>query len=115
MHKRVRQALSGLAWVAAALVLGLALLIAGFRVLAPLLPDYREDLSAWASDVFGAPVELDRVDLRWRALRPELVLSGVRFVSADALQALSVAEVRVGVSLYSLFARGRLAPARRST
>ena len=112
MHRHVRRAGPAAAWTTAAIVILLAVVTAGFRVLAPILPEYRTEVSTWASAVLGAPVELDGIDLRWRGARPEFVLSGVRFVSADARSAVSVSELRIGLSLRSLFARGRLAPAR---
>lgn len=109
---RTRKLIGAAAWAAATVVIVLALLTAAFRFVVPLVPAYRADVERWASDVFGAPVDIDALDLRWRGLRPEIVLDGLRFISADARRAVAAREVRIGISLQALFVRGRVVPAR---
>lgn len=109
---RARKLAGAVAWAAASVVIALALLTAAFRFVVPLVPAYRADVEGWASEVFGAPVDIDALDLRWRGVRPEIVLDGVRFISADARRAVAAREVRIGISLRSLLVNGRVAPAR---
>ncbi len=109
---RTRKLVGAAAWTAASIVIVLALLTAAFRFVVPLVPAYRADVEGWASEVFGAPVDIDALDLRWRGIRPEIVLEGVRFISADAQRAVAAREVRIGISLRSLIRRGGFVPAR---
>lgn len=109
---RTRKFAGAAAWTAASIVIVLALLTAAFRFIVPLVPAYRADVEGLASDVFGAPVDIDALDLRWRGIRPEIVLDGVRFISADAQRAVAAREVRIGISLRALVVRGRVVPAR---
>ncbi len=109
---RTRKLVGIAAWIAASVVIVLALLTAAFRFVVPLVPAYRADVERWASEVFGAPVDIDALDLRWRGVRPEIVLDGVRFISADAQRAVAAREVRIGISLKSLAMLGRVVPAR---
>ncbi|MEX0901053.1 MAG: YhdP family protein [Gammaproteobacteria bacterium] len=109
---RTRKLAGAFAWTVALTVIVLALLTAAFRFVVPLVPAYRADVEGWASEVFGAPVDIDALDLRWRGIRPEIVLEGVRFISADAQRAVAASEVRIGISLQSLLVGGRVVPAR---
>ncbi len=95
----------------AVLVILVALLISVFRMVVPQVPQYRGEIVSWASGVLGAPVSIASLDLQWRGLRPELVLTRVVFVSADAMSAVAAGEVRVGISLRTLLQHGRFAPA----
>ncbi len=102
-------------WSAAALaavVVAVALAISVTRIVIEHAPEYRDDVTRRAAEVLGAPVEIGGLDVRWRTLRPELVLQQVRFVSADATRAFAAPEIRVGLSLRALVTDGRLVPAR---
>lgn len=102
----------GRVWlVAAAIVVLFALAISVLRIVVPQVPAYRDDVAGWAGDLLGAPVDIGTMDVRWRRLRPELVLGAVRYVSADARHAFAAREVRVGISVRALL-QGELAPAR---
>src|SRR5690606_26307519 len=96
------------AWTAASVIILIALSTAAFRLVVPLVPAYRADVERWASGVFGAPVDIDALDLRWRGLRPEIVLDGVRFISADAQRAVAAREVRIGIGFRALLMKGRV-------
>ncbi|MFN2300757.1 MAG: YhdP family protein [Gammaproteobacteria bacterium] len=103
-----------LGWVAksiAVAVVLLALMVSLFRIVVPQVPAYRDDVAVWAGGLLGAPVDIDDMDLRWRRLRPELILGNLRYVSADARHAFAAREVRIGISLRALL-QGEFAPAR---
>jgi uncharacterized protein (TIGR02099 family) len=96
----------------AVLIIVISLLVSVFRFIVPQVPEYRQEIVAWTSEVLGAPVVVDEMDLQWRGFRPELVLHDVGFVSANARTAVAAREVRLAISLRTLFAQGRFTPAR---
>lgn len=97
---------------AAMVIILLALAVSVARLAIPHAPEYRGEAVRWASVALGAPVEIAALDIRWRTLRPEVILTEVRFVSADATRAFAAPEVRVGLSVWALVRYGRLVPAR---
>lgn len=82
----------------AAIVILLALVIGLFRLLLPLAPDYQDQIEAWASELLNAPVEIDRLDARWRFGGPELVIEGVRVMDEEDALLLEIARGSVGIS-----------------
>ena len=91
------------AYLAATIVILLAIAVGLFRLMLPRLPEYQEQIKAWASAAIGMQVEFLDMNARWRLRGPELsfrraVLS--RVPSDTAL--LRVEEVSVGVSLLRL-------------
>ncbi len=91
------------AYLAATIVIVLAIAVGLFRLMLPRLPEYQEQIKGWASAAIGLQVEFLDMNARWRLRGPELsfrraVLS--RVPSDTAL--LRVEEVSVGVSLLRL-------------
>ncbi|MCG8432418.1 MAG: hypothetical protein MJA83_00125, partial [Gammaproteobacteria bacterium] len=99
--------------VFAAVVIILALGIGVFRIVAPMVPEYREDAEQWASETIGLPVSIENMDLRWAILGPEVVLTDVRLLAPeDKRELLSAAVVRIGVNPVELLFAGSIKPSR---
>lgn len=90
-----RRLWKGLAAILATLVILLALLVGGLRLLLPYAPEYRAELEHWAGVTLGLPVRIARLDVEWAWFGPELVLEEVRVLGpqgqavlfrADALE-----------------------------
>jgi len=95
----------GLAYLGAALVIVLAIAVGIFRLMLPRLPEYQEEIKAWASTAIGMGVEFDGMNARWRLSGPELSFYGARLSHADTgISILSAAEVSIGVGLLRLVA-----------
>ena len=91
------------AYVGATIVILLAIAVGLFRLFLPRVPEYQDEIKAWASAAIGMQVEFSGMDARWGLSGPELefydaelirIASGVRIVAAQ--------EVRVGVALTRL-------------
>jgi uncharacterized protein (TIGR02099 family) len=91
------------AYLAATVVILLAIAVGIFRLMLPRLPEYQEQIKEWASEAIGMQVEFSDMNARWRLSGPELSFSNamLRRVT-DAAPLLAVAEVSVGVSLVRL-------------
>ena len=87
----------------ATLVILLALGVAIFRIVEPMVPEYRHQAEQWAGAMLGLPVEIDRLDLRWAILGPEIMLQGIRLLDPESGNAIIAAdEINVGVSLVAV-------------
>ena len=91
------------AYVAATVVILLAIAVGLFRLFLPRLPEYQDDIKGWASTAIGMQVEFSGMDARWGLRGPELEFydaeliqlnNGARIVAAD--------EVRVGIGFMRL-------------
>ena len=84
----------------AALILVLAAAAGVFRALAPLVPSYRADAQAWASNALGRPVQIASMGARLGLLGPELTLGQVTIYSHDRRYVIVQArELRLGFTL----------------
>lgn len=103
MNKLLRRLIKGIAYLGAALVILLAIAVGIFRLMLPRLPEYQEEIKAWASDAIGLRVEFSGMNARWRLSGPE-----VSFFDAELIQPvtgqkiLTAEEVGVGVGLLRL-------------
>ena len=82
------------------LVITWGVLALAVRAITPLLADYREELSALASERLGAPVVIGGLQARWYGLGPLLELHNVRV--GEAPQTLEVERVELGLALTRL-------------
>ena len=99
----VRRILNAVAYTAAGAVILLALMVGLFRLFLPRLPEYQEDIKAWANEAIGIQVEFSDMNARWRLTGPELNFYGAQLRMPDSEQNLLVAgEVTVGVGLLRL-------------
>ena len=103
MKKLLRRLLNVLAYLAATVVIVLAIGVGLFRLFLPKLPEYQEDLKAWANQAIGMNVEFAGMNARWRLSGPELNFYDAKLSLPDDKSVLvSAAEVTVGVGLLRL-------------
>ena len=81
----------------------LALAVGIFRLMLPRLPEYQEELKAWASTAIGMQVEFSGMNARWRFSGPELNFFNAELLRPGATESLlSAQEVSIGVGLLRL-------------
>ena len=81
----------------------LAVAVGLFRLFLPRLPEYQEEIKAWASDAIGMHVEFSGMDARWGLSGPELEFYETELIRLDNNKRAIAAEVvSVGVSLTNL-------------
>ncbi len=82
----------------ATLVVLLAVLFSGMRLLLPHAVDYRDEIQGELSRYIGQPVHIDSLDAEWRGLEPSLVLKDVTLLDASAdTEVLQLRKVRLGL------------------
>jgi uncharacterized protein (TIGR02099 family) len=97
------------AYLAAAVVILLAIAVGLFRLMLPRLPEYQEQIKAWASSAIGMQVEFSEMNARWRLSGPELSFHNAALSRTAAdVPLLTVEEVSVGVSLVRLLTNREL-------
>lgn len=103
MKGLLRKLFKSLAYVAAALVILLALAVGLFRLLLPRLPEYQDEIKAWANAAIGMQVQFADMDARWRLSGPELTFRDAELTPYEASSSLvEASEISVGVSLLRL-------------
>ncbi len=99
----LRRLIKFFAYVAACIVILLAIAVGLFRLFLPRVPEYQEEIKGWASAAIGMQVEFSDMDARWGLSGPELQFydaellrlgSGARIVVAE--------EVGIGIGLMRL-------------
>jgi len=105
MRKLLRKLIRYLAYFGAALVIVLAVAVGIFRLMLPQLPEYQEEIKAWASTAIGMQVDFSGMNARWRLSGPELNFFDAELVRSGATEiALAADEVSIGVGLLRLLA-----------
>jgi len=103
MKSLLRKLLKYLAYLGAALVIVLAVAVGIFRLMLPRLPEYQEEIKAWASAAIGMQVEFSGMNARWRFSGPELNFIDAELAKIGATDSLLAAEeVTIGVGLLRL-------------
>ncbi|ANO51984.1 YhdP family protein [Woeseia oceani] len=98
-----------LAYLAAAVVILLAVAVGLFRLFLPRLPEYQDEIKSWANAAIGMQVEFSGMNARWRFSGPEL-----NFYNAELLLPgedggrFAADEVSIGVELMRLLRDRRL-------
>jgi uncharacterized protein (TIGR02099 family) len=88
------------AYTAAAIVILLAIAVGLFRLFLPRLPEYQEDIKAWASAAIGMQVEFSGMDARWGLNGPEVEFYDAELISIETQSRIvAAAEVSVGIGL----------------
>jgi uncharacterized protein (TIGR02099 family) len=111
---------SWLAWrwllyLAAAGIITLALLVGILRLLLPLVPQYQDDIRAWANDATGYQIDFRRISASWPLAGPELSFAEVTLSRpGEAQPILAAREFSVGVSVLRLLRDLRPAVSRLS-
>ncbi|MBL4763340.1 MAG: TIGR02099 family protein [Gammaproteobacteria bacterium] len=75
-------------YLLAAFLIFLAVMFSVLRIALPYLPEYQHDIQQWVEQAVGVPVEIKKIDVRWRGLQPELVLDDVLLLSPDKTEVL---------------------------
>ncbi len=105
MPRFLRQFIKFLAYVAAGVVIVLAIAVGLFRLFLPRLPEYQEEIEAWASEAIGMDVRFSDMDARWGLSGPELEFYNAELLRPGGdMQVIAAGEVRVGVGLLRLLA-----------
>ncbi len=103
MKRLLQNLLKVAAYAAAAIVILLAIAVGLFRLLLPRLPEYQEDIKAWASSAIGMQVEFTGMDARWGLRGPELKFYQAELIRTDnQTRVVAADEVGIGVSLARL-------------
>ena len=91
------------AYTFAALLILLAVVVGLFRLFLPRLPEYQEEIKAWAGDAIGMEVAFSGMNARWGLSGPELEFYDAELIRRDNQQRMLAAErVGVGVSVSRL-------------
>lgn len=103
MRNLLQKIIRSLIYLAASLVILLAVAVGLFRLLLPRLPEYQEEMKAWADAAIGMQVEFADMNARWRLRGPELTFHDAELtLHAAESSLLTAGEVSVGVSLLRL-------------
>ncbi len=103
MRNILQRLLKFAAYAAAGVVILLAIAVGLFRLLLPRLPEYQDEIKAWASTAIGMQVEFTGMDARWGLRGPELKFYGAELIRPDNdIRLVAAREVGVGVSLMRL-------------
>ena len=105
MKQWLRKLIQVVAYLGAAVVILLAIAVGLFRLMLPRLPEYQEEIKAWASTAIGMEVEFSGMNARWRLSGPELSFYGAGLIDIDSdTSVLTAEEVSIGVGLWRLVA-----------
>lgn len=92
-----------IAYLAAGVVILLAIAVGLFRLFLPRLPEYQDEIKSWASAAIGMQVEFSGMDARWGLSGPQLEFYDAELVRASTMTRVVAAEqVSVGVALTRL-------------
>ena len=92
-----------LAYAAAGVVILLAVAVGLFRLFLPRLPEYQDEIKAWASEAIGMQVEFSGMDARWGLSGPQLEFYDAQLSRGAPMSRVIAAEqVSIGVALTRL-------------
>jgi len=94
-----------LAYLAAGVVILLAIAVGLFRLLLPRLPEYQDEIKAWASAAIGMQVNFSGMNARWGLSGPQLDFYDAELVrDASRTTLIAARQVSIGVALTRLLA-----------
>lgn len=103
MRSWLRRIVKTLAYTGAAVVILLAIAVGLFRLFLPRLPEYQDEIKAWAGDAVGLEVEFSGMDARWGLSGPEIEFYDAELSQLDGgTRIIAASEVRIGVGLMRL-------------
>lgn len=98
-----------LAYLAAGVVILLAVAVGLFRLFLPRLPEYQDEIKAWASEAIGMQVKFSGMDARWGLSGPQLEFYDAELTRGTPLSSIIAAEqVSIGIALTRLVADRKL-------
>jgi len=105
--------LRALLYTLASLVIVLALLVGLARLLLPRVPEYQDDIRAWASTATGYDIAFGGISASWPLSGPELTFMDVRLTRPGESQPVVTArQFSVGLSIFRSLRDGRPRPGR---
>ena len=105
MRRFLQRLFKYLAYLAAGIVILLAIAVGLFRLFLPRLPEYQDEIKAWASQAIGMQVDFSGMDARWALSGPQLEFYDAELIRPSTMTRLVAAEqVSVGVGLARLLA-----------
>ena len=105
MKKFFQRLLKFLAYVAAAVVILMAVAVGLFRLFLPRLPEYQDEIKTWASAAIGMQVNFSGMDARWGLSGPQLEFYDAELTRGAPLSRVIAAEqVSIGIALTRLLA-----------
>jgi uncharacterized protein (TIGR02099 family) len=103
MIRILKRIIKFFAYVAGGMVILLAIAVGLFRLFLPRLPEYQDDIKAWASAAIGMQVEFSGMDARWGLSGPEVEFYDAELIALDTLaRVIAADQVSVGVALSNL-------------
>lgn len=100
-------------YTGAALVIVAALLLSAARLVLPMLDDYQDELQQWLTARIGQPVTIERLDLGWHGLGPDLqLINTTLYDEAGEHSILHLQELRIGVNLWRSWREQQLVTSR---
>ena len=100
MKKFLQRVFRFFAYMAAAVVILLAIAVGLFRLFLPRVPEYQEEIKDWASTAIGMQVEFSGMDARWGLSGPELRFYDAELNQLDSgMRVVAAQEVGLGVGL----------------
>lgn len=91
------------AYVAAGVVILLAIAVGLFRLFLPRLPEYQDEIKSWASTAIGMQVDFSGMNARWGLSGPQLEFYDAELIRGTTMTRVIAAEqVSVGVALTRL-------------
>jgi len=103
MKAYFRRLMKFVAYVAACIVIVLAIAVGLFRLLLPRVPEYQDEIKGWASAAIGMQVEFSGMDARWGLSGPELQFYNAELKRLDSgARIIAAEEVGMGVGLMRL-------------
>jgi uncharacterized protein (TIGR02099 family) len=90
-------------YLAATIVILLAIAVGLFRLFLPRLPEYQDDIKEWASAAIGMQVEFSAMDARWGLSGPELTFDDAQLIGVDdGVRIVAAEKVGVGIGFLRL-------------
>ena len=103
MKRFFQRLLKFLAYMAAAVVILMAVAVGLFRLFLPRLPEYQDEIKTWASAAIGLQVEFSGMDARWGLSGPQLEFYDAELTRGAPLSRVIAAEqVSIGIALTRL-------------
>lgn len=105
MKSFLQRLLKYLAYLAAGVVILLAVAVGLFRLFLPRLPEYQDEIKAWASAAIGMQVNFSGMDARWGLSGPQLEFYDAELTGGAPLSRVIAAEqVSIGIAITRLVA-----------
>ena len=103
MRQFFRKLFKVAAYTGAVILILLAVIVGLFRLFLPRLPEYQEEIKAWASGAIGMQVEFSGMNARWALSGPELEFYDAELIRPDnQKRVISASRVGVGISVTRL-------------